>query len=63
MAHYGDASLFVSGLIEVALTLWEDNLWAACDSLMGVGEKIKAMERRLGKSDARNSRPNTSTET
>jgi len=41
VAHYGDASLFVSGLIEVALTLWEDNLWTACDSLLGVGEKIK----------------------
>jgi len=41
VAHYGDASLFVSGLIEVALTLWEDNLWAACDSLLGFGEKIK----------------------
>ena len=39
--HYGDASLFVSGLIEVALNLWEDNLWAACDSLLGVGGKIK----------------------
>ena len=31
----------MSGLIEVALTLWEDNLWAACDSLLGIGEKIK----------------------
>jgi len=41
VAHYGDASIFVSGLIEVALTLWEDNLWAACDSLLGFGEKIK----------------------
>ena len=41
VSHYGDASLFVSGLIEVALTLWEDNLWAACDSLLGIGEKIK----------------------
>ncbi len=39
--HYGDASLFVSGLIEVALNLWEDNLWAACDSLLGIGEKIR----------------------
>lgn len=39
--HYGDASLFVSGLIEVALNLWEDNLWAACDSLLGVGAKVK----------------------
>lgn len=41
VSHYGDASLFVSGLIEVALNLWEDNLWAACDSVLGVGEKIK----------------------
>ena len=41
VSHYGDASLFVSGLIEVALNLWEDNLWAACDSLLGIGEKIK----------------------
>lgn len=41
VAYYGDAALWVSGLIEVALNLWEDNLWAACDSLLGVGEKIK----------------------
>jgi len=46
VAHYGDASLFVSGLIEVALTLWEDNLWAACDSLLGFGEKIKGNGKR-----------------
>jgi len=44
--HYGDASLFVSGLIEVALNLWEDNLWAACDSLLGVGAKIKGNGKR-----------------
>jgi len=41
VAYYGDASLLVSGLIEVALDLWEDNLWASCDSLLGIGEKIK----------------------
>ena len=41
VAHYGDASLFVSGLIEVALDLWEDNLWAACDGLLGVGSRIR----------------------
>ena len=46
VSHYGDASLFVSGLIEVALNLWEDNLWAACDSLLGVGEKIKGNGKR-----------------
>ena len=44
--HYGDASLFVSGLIEVALSLWEDNLWAACDSLLGIGQKIKGTEKK-----------------
>jgi len=49
VAHYGDASLFVSGLIEVALTLWEDNLWTACDSLLGVGEKIKGNGKKAWK--------------
>ena len=33
--------VFVSGLIEIGLSLYEDNLWAACDSLLGVGQKIK----------------------
>lgn len=32
--HYGDGIMFVSGLIEKALELWEDNLWVACDSLI-----------------------------
>ena len=46
VAHYGDASLFVSGLIEVALDLWEDNLWAACDALNGIGTKAKGEAKR-----------------
>jgi len=41
IAHYGDGVMFASGLIEVALTLFEDNLWAACDSLVGFGGAIK----------------------
>ena len=41
VSHYGDGAMFVSGLIEVALNLWEDNLWAACDSMLGLGDKIK----------------------
>jgi len=41
VSHYGDGAMFVSGLIEVALNLWEDNLWAACDSLVGLGQKVK----------------------
>ena len=43
--HYGDAAVFVSGLIEVGLSLYEDNLWAACDSLLGVGQKVKGTEK------------------
>jgi len=46
VAHYGDASLWVSGLIEVALDLWEDNLWAACDVLLGLGKKSKGEAKR-----------------
>ena len=41
ISHYGDGAMFVSGLIEVALNLWEDNLWTACNSLVGLGEKVK----------------------
>lgn len=40
-SHYGDGVIFVSGLIEVALNLWEDNLWAACDSLLGISGPLK----------------------
>ena len=46
VGFYGDASLFVSGLIEVALNLWEDNLWAACDSLLGLGTRAKGNGKR-----------------
>ena len=44
--HYGDAAMFVSGLIEIGLSLYEDNLWAACDSLLGFGQKIKGTEKK-----------------
>ena len=44
--HYGDAAVFVSGLIEVGLSLYEDNLWAACDSLLGIGQKVKGTEKK-----------------
>jgi ribonucleoside-diphosphate reductase alpha chain len=45
--HYGDAAMFVSGLIEVGLKLYDDNLWAACDSLLGFGQKIKDEEKKV----------------
>lgn len=44
--RYGDAAMFVSGLIEVGLQLYDDNLWAACDSLLGFGQKIKGSEKK-----------------
>jgi hypothetical protein len=44
--YYGDAAMFVSGLIEVGLQLYEDNLWAACDSLLGFGQKVKGTEKK-----------------
>lgn len=47
--HYGDAAMFVSGLIEVGLQLYEDNLWSACDSLLGFGQKIKGNEKKAYK--------------
>ena len=47
--HYGDAAMFVSGLIEVGLSLYEDNLWAACDSLLGVGQKMKGTDKKAYK--------------
>ena len=47
--HYGDAAMFVSGLIEIGLSLYEDNLWAACDSLLGVGQKVKGTDKKAYK--------------
>lgn len=46
ISHYGDGAIFVGGLIEVALKLWEDNLWAACDSILGIGSKPKGEAKR-----------------
>ncbi len=41
LSHYGEGVMFVSGLIEIALTLWEDDLWAACSDLLGTGGKVR----------------------
>lgn len=35
VSFYGDCVPFVSGLIEQAMDLFDDNLWAACDVLLG----------------------------
>ena len=39
--EYGDGSFFASGIIESALVSFENNLWAACDCLLGIGEPIE----------------------
>lgn len=38
--EYGDAAVFASGLIVDGLHAFNNNLWAACDSALGFGEKI-----------------------
>lgn len=45
LKYYGEGVLFVSGLIEDSLRLFEDNLWEACDSILGVGKPIKGKEK------------------
>lgn len=38
---YGDATLFASGLIVDGLSAFNNNLWLACDTVMGIGEKLE----------------------
>lgn len=38
---YGDASVFASGLIVDGLRAFENNLWVACDCVLGIGQKIE----------------------
>lgn len=37
---YGDSSLFASGLIVGALQAFQNNLWMACDTALGYGQKL-----------------------
>ena len=37
---YGDAALYASGLIVDGLASFDNNLWAACDTVMGFGMKL-----------------------
>lgn len=36
--EYGDASVFASGLIVDGLAAFENNLWAACDTVLGINQ-------------------------
>jgi ribonucleoside-diphosphate reductase alpha chain len=38
---YGDGSLMASGLIVDGLHAFKNNLWAACDCALGIGEELK----------------------
>ncbi len=33
--YYGDGAMYASGIIEEALSTFDNNLWAACDALLG----------------------------
>lgn len=38
--EYGDASVFASGLIVDGLNAFDNNLWRACDTVLGYGEDL-----------------------
>jgi len=43
--YYGDGALMASGLIVDGLHAFNNNLWAACDCVLGIGEKIEDLEK------------------
>ena len=44
---YGDATMFASGLIVDGLNAFNNNLWLACDTVMGVGEKLEYSDNEV----------------
>jgi ribonucleoside-diphosphate reductase alpha chain len=44
---YGDAALFASGLIVDGLNAFNNNLWKACDTVLGYGEKLDYREEEV----------------
>lgn len=47
LREYGKGSLLASGLIVDGLQAWNNNLWAACDCLFGIGEDLELESKRL----------------
>lgn len=45
--NYGDASVFASGMIVDGLHAFDNNLWAACDCALGIGEVITEPEEAV----------------
>lgn len=41
LEKYGDATMFASGLIVDGLNAFNNNLWNACDTVLGLGEKLE----------------------
>lgn len=44
---YGDATIFASGLIVDGLNIFNNNLWLACDTVLGIGEKLEYTESEI----------------
>lgn len=44
---YGDAALFASGLVIDGIHAFNNNLWLACDTLLGIGEKLEYSENEV----------------
>lgn len=44
---YGEGSLFASGLIVDGLRAFNDNLWEACDAVLGFGDPSKNSEEQI----------------
>ena len=47
VSMYGEGVLFVSGLIEKSLELFEDDLWAACDVLLGLKDAPRGIAKKI----------------
>jgi ribonucleoside-diphosphate reductase alpha chain len=44
ISEYGEGAMFASGLIVDGLHAFDNNLWAACDSALGFGERLELTE-------------------
>lgn len=44
---YGEATIFASGLIVDGLNAFNNNLWKACDTVLGLGEKLDYSEEEV----------------
>lgn len=51
IALYGEVSLFTSALIEAALSAFNNDLWTACNTALGYGERLTERHEHLLKRD------------